>query len=293
MHETDNPSLNQKQTYPDLFEIYKNTPYLSIKHDSYFPVYEEIFKKYVGNKITFVEVGVLNGGSLFMWRKYFGEQATIIGIDLNPAAKKWEAEGFPIYIGSQSDPKFWEDFFKSVGKVDIVLDDGGHSNHQQILTADKCIPQINSGGMLVVEDVHTSYMSEFGNPSKYSFISFSKRLIDSVNSRFPAVKVVKNNYGKRVYSIAFYESIVCFHINESKCVDSTPTTNNGVSANATDSRNEDFLQKQIFAIQRLLSKKFSFIKKIRLLNYVGRMIFLLPKYLLSARKSASLKKLFK
>lgn len=287
-----NHDSSEQTSQLDLFSIYESTPYLSIKHDSYFQVYEELFRKYVGKRITFVEIGVLNGGSLFMWRSFFGPQATIIGIDLNPAAKKWEKEGFPIFIGSQSDPAFWANFFASVGKVDVVLDDGGHTNHQQILTADRCIPQINSGGMLVVEDVHTSYMSEFGNPSRYSFINFSKRIIDSLNSRFPAVNAVKNTYGQRVYSVAFYESIVCFHIDESKCFVSRPTTNNGISANAVDFRNEDSGQKQLFAAQRLLGRKFSALKRVPVIKFIGNRVFLLPKYLLSLRKSASLKKLF-
>ena len=48
-----------------LFQIYKNLKHVSIKSDSYFQTYEEIFNRYVGKEITFVEVGVLHGGSLF------------------------------------------------------------------------------------------------------------------------------------------------------------------------------------------------------------------------------------
>ena len=36
-----------------------------------------------------------------MWRDYFGKDARIIGIDLNPEAKKWEKHGFEIFIGNQ------------------------------------------------------------------------------------------------------------------------------------------------------------------------------------------------
>ena len=82
-----NLDLNSKLK---IFQIYKNLKYPSVKIDSYFQVYEEIFKNYIGKKITFVEVGVLAGGSLFMWKDYFGKNARIIGIDLNPEAKKWE-----------------------------------------------------------------------------------------------------------------------------------------------------------------------------------------------------------
>ena len=92
------------------YRAYKKSPYKSIKHSSYFPVYDHLFCPYIGKEITFVEIGILGGGSLFMWREFFGENARIIGIDLNPEAKRWEKEGFEIYIGSQSDPHFWEHF---------------------------------------------------------------------------------------------------------------------------------------------------------------------------------------
>ena len=152
-----------------LFQIYKNLKYVSLKSDTYFQAYEETFSKYVGKEITFVEVGVLHGGSLFMWREYFGEKARIIGIDLHPAAKELEKHGFEIYTGSQSDINFWKNFFSKIGKIDILLDDGGHGNVQQIVTLSEAIHNTNDDGIIVTEDVLTSYMKKFGNPSKYSF----------------------------------------------------------------------------------------------------------------------------
>ena len=71
--------------------------------------------------------------------------------------------------------------YNKVGKIDILLDDGGHYNKQQIITLNSSIPNITDGGMIVVEDCHASYMSEFGNPSKFSFMNFSKYIIDKIN----------------------------------------------------------------------------------------------------------------
>ena len=65
------------------YKSYKKSPFKSIKHNTYFECYDHFFSKYRGKKITFVEIGVLGGGSLFMWRDYFGEKARTIGVDLN------------------------------------------------------------------------------------------------------------------------------------------------------------------------------------------------------------------
>jgi len=63
------------------------SPLYSTKFDKYFEIYESLFRKYLNKKIIFVEVGVAMGGSLFMWRNFFGKKANIIGIDLNPEDK--------------------------------------------------------------------------------------------------------------------------------------------------------------------------------------------------------------
>jgi hypothetical protein len=81
-----------------------------------------------------MEIGVFNGGSLHMWKEYFGDAARIIGVDLNPIALELEKDGFEIYIGNQESADFWLDLKSKVGDVDIILDDGGHKNGQQIAT---------------------------------------------------------------------------------------------------------------------------------------------------------------
>ena len=51
-----------------------------------------------------------------MWRKFFGDNARIIGIDLNPNAKELEKYGFEIFIGNQSENSFWKNFIKRLEK---------------------------------------------------------------------------------------------------------------------------------------------------------------------------------
>ena len=253
-----------------IFQIYKNLKYPSLKIDSYFQVYEEIFKNYIGKKIIFVEVGVLGGGSLFMWKDYFGKDARIIGIDLNPEAKKWEKHGFEIFIGSQSDEKFWTNFYNKVGKIDILLDDGGHYNKQQIITLNSSIPNITDGGMIVVEDCHASYMSEFGNPSKFSFMNFSKYIIDKINHRYPELDLNKKKTEEnKIFSVSFYESIVVFNINSKKCFTPEIMNSTGNPYITVDYSRTEFFPK----IQKFIDTKLPILKKIPIIKKIVRILF--------------------
>ena len=134
MKEDDKP--NAEMLSAASYAAFIDSPEPSFKHTTYFSAYDALLSKYRGKPITFVEIGVLNGGSLFMWREFFGPKARIIGVDLNPAAKKWEQDGFEIHIGDQSDPGFWKAFTAEIGEIDVFLDDGGHTYRQQIVTTE-------------------------------------------------------------------------------------------------------------------------------------------------------------
>ena len=250
------------------YQAYLKSPYKSVKHSTYFEIYDELFSRYRNKKITFVEIGVLGGGSLFMWREFFGPQARIIGIDLNPNAKKWEEHGFEIYIGSQSDKNFWSGFISNVGPVDAVLDDGGHTYEQQIVTTEMLLTLINDNGMLVVEDTHTSYMNEFG-PKRYSFVNYTKNMIDKINQRFERFNPTLAD--SRVWSVQSFESIIAFHINrKASNLLSKTTNNNGVDDSAKDFRYEG--NKTIDTFQKNISK-FKFLKHIPGMKFLKNAAF--------------------
>ena len=212
----------------NLKRSFKSSPKYSIKWSNYFEIYENLFKKFEKKKITLVEVGIGNGGSLFMWRNYFGKKAKIIGVELNPEAKKLEKNGFKIFIGDQSDPNFWKKFYKKVGKVDILIDDGGHTNLQQITTLMESINNINRDGMIIIEDTHTSFMKNkgFKNPSKFSFINFTSYLIEILHRRNPMINKKLNYFSKSIHSIEYYDSITVINIAKNKLSYSKNVENN-------------------------------------------------------------------
>lgn len=238
------------------FKSFSKSPFFSTKHSTYFYAYDALFKQYRGQPITFVEVGIFGGGSLHMWRDFFGPKARIIGIDINPDAVKWRDKGFEIFIGNQSDPDFWNDFVSRVGTVDILLDDGGHTYVQQIVTMECMIKNINSGGMLVIEDTHTSYLEKFGD-KKISFINYAKLWIDRLNARFS--KFSNNRRDTRVFSMEVFESIIAFKVNRqaSECL-STVTNNGGHWDNSKNLRYQDtaFLKANVKLIKKILTNAF-------------------------------------
>ncbi len=72
----------------------------------YFVIYDRHFSRFRNKEITILKIGVSHGGSLQMWKEYFGSKAKIYGIDINPLCKDLEEDNIKIFIGSQSDSKF-------------------------------------------------------------------------------------------------------------------------------------------------------------------------------------------
>ena len=237
-----------------IFKSFTKSKFSSMKYSHYFHVYEMLFAKYKNKKIKFVEIGVLDGGSLFMWRDYLGKDAEIIGIDLNPDAKKWEKNGFKIFIGDQSSKKFWIDFYKKVGNIDVLLDDGGHTSKQQIITLNSSINNINDDGLIVVEDTHSNYMFSYGNPSFFSFINYSKKICDLLNKRFFTNPKKYNFLQKSVFAIIFFDSIVACHINKKLCIKSKGILNNGIKPKSRDYRYDSSINFHIENFRLFLKK---------------------------------------
>ena len=120
----------------------------------YFDVYHRHLARFVGRPVNVLEVGVYSGGSLGMWRSYFGPAATIYGMDIEPACKAYETDGVRVVIGDQADRGFWRRFRADVPGLDVVIDDGGHETHQQVATIEELLPHLRPGGVFICEDVH-------------------------------------------------------------------------------------------------------------------------------------------
>lgn len=119
----------------------------------YFDIYHRHFQKFIGREVHVLEVGIYSGGSLSMWKHYFGKDCKIYGMDIEPACKSYEENGINVIIGDQSDREFWKKFRETVPQVDIVIDDGSHDPEHQRITLEEILPHIRPGGVYLCEDI--------------------------------------------------------------------------------------------------------------------------------------------
>jgi hypothetical protein len=123
------------------------------KWEHYFDIYHRHFSRFVGRPVKVLEIGIYSGGSLEMWRSYFGNECHIYGVDIEEACKAYESENVTVFIGDQEDPDFWTRFNQQVQGIDVLIDDGGHTPNQQMVTLEQMLPYLRPGGVYLCEDV--------------------------------------------------------------------------------------------------------------------------------------------
>jgi hypothetical protein len=126
-----------------------------------FPIYERHLGKFRSARVNLLEIGVQSGGSLDMWRHYFGEDCRIFGVDIDERCKSLASEAVTIFIGDQADRAFWREVKSKLPPLDIVIDDGGHTPHQQIVSVEELLPHLREGGVYLCEDI-------YGNPNRFA-----------------------------------------------------------------------------------------------------------------------------
>lgn len=148
----------------------------SSDYHNYTDIYYRFFNDKKNDVCNVLELGVLQGNSLRMWRDFF-KNAKIYGIDINPGCM-FEAERIKVMIGNQID----KDLLVNLpDNFDIIIDDGGHHSSEQIKSFKYLFSKLKSGGIYVVEDVCCSYWSEFNMVNEPSAIEYFKKIIDQVN----------------------------------------------------------------------------------------------------------------
>jgi len=122
--------------------------------------YHDYMVKYTNPRL--LEIGIYDGASLKMWEEFFGFP-TIVGIDIE-SKKQYESLNIKTMVADQSDPMQLLKCLEVCSEYDIIVDDGGHTMQQQLVTIATLFPHLKSGGLYVLEDLHTSFIGEHYNP---------------------------------------------------------------------------------------------------------------------------------
>ena len=159
-----------------------------------------------------LELGVGRGGSLQLWRKYFGQRATIVGVDIDPGCATRVDPDASVVIGDQSDPKTLAAAIERLGgSVDIVIDDGSHQGAHQIASFGYLFPLLSECGLYLCEDLHCSYWPSHkggvGRPG--TFVEFVKTRIDDLHAWFlDGPPPAATDFAATTYGIFIYLNIV-------------------------------------------------------------------------------------
>jgi hypothetical protein len=190
----------------------ENTGHAISKWHHYFEIYDRHLSQFRGTDVHLLEFGVFQGGSLQMWKNYFGPRAKIFGVDINPHCRQVAEQQVEILIGDQGNRNFLKSLATQIPRIDILIDDGGHTMEQQINTYEELFRHIGPNGVYICEDLHTSYWVDWdgGYQRPGTFIEYSKNFIDSLQAWHSAdpSRLDVSKFTKSVHSLHFYDSML-------------------------------------------------------------------------------------
>lgn len=166
-------------------DLYQNhSGKVSDKWPIYLDKYEEKLSYYQKLPVKLFEIGILNGGSLEIFSKYFLNAELILGCDIDPNCKKldYEESNIKVIIGDVNSDVIKKEVIKH-SKFDIILDDGSHNSNDVVGAFCNYFNHLKDDGLFIIEDLHCSYWREHRGGLFYpiSSISFFKKLVDIIN----------------------------------------------------------------------------------------------------------------
>lgn len=132
-----------------LRELSKGKPTDKDTVHSYLDTYESLFRSRKDAVINIMEIGIFDGGSIFLWRDYF-QNATVTGLDIYPKYFN-DNNRIRVFTGDA----YTTDMITKVSDraYDIIIDDGPHTLESMQYVAANYTPLLKENGLLVIEDV--------------------------------------------------------------------------------------------------------------------------------------------
>jgi len=120
---------------------------------NYTPVYHALFGQRRHDVRRVLEVGVNCGCSLRMWEEYF-PNAEIFGFDIRKECL-FQENRIRCFQADQGIPDSLNAAVAKTGggPFDLIIDDGSHFRHHQVITAKTLVPYLSETGSHITEDL--------------------------------------------------------------------------------------------------------------------------------------------
>jgi hypothetical protein len=158
-----------------LSEISKKYPTdKDFTHNYYNAVYEKHLSPIRNYVRSVCEIGIggfwkemnwLPGNSLKVWRDYF-PNAKILGLDIVEHKDIDDLEKITLDCFDQSKKDLVIDYSKKLNDYDLIIDDGSHNVYDQQITFAHFFKCLHSGGIYILEDLHSSLEVEIPEKAK-------------------------------------------------------------------------------------------------------------------------------
>ena len=204
--------IDESSTYSGLFSKEIKG---SLKWNHYSTVYDKLLSKYTSQpNLKVLEIGIQDGGSQRILKRYFPNSATIMGIDVDERCLNLNT-GTLLRLGSSRDKMFLQSVVREMGGVDLVIDDGSHRSSDQKMAFESLFPLLSNDGIYIVEDLEHSYFWKSGGAPYLptTFWNYAKRTTEMLNYSFrvyPKLGML-NVKSSDLFSVSFYPQVIAFH----------------------------------------------------------------------------------
>lgn len=124
--------------------------------------YDGLFKNKKEEPLKIAELGILDGGSLLMWREYF-KNAQIVGFEYNDNLianfrKRFNNNRISLFNINVNNKDSISSAFHNVNmQYDIIIEDTTHQFEDQIRVIENAYTYLKPGGIMIIEDIFKSY----------------------------------------------------------------------------------------------------------------------------------------
>lgn len=190
--------------------------------------YADLLRPIRCNELTVLEIGLgcdggvsSAGSSAKLWLDFLPRvQLTVL--EYNEAcATEWlarDARGvgaakleaqLRIFTGDQSNVGVLLPMAQIHGPFDFIIDDGGHTYKQQLVSLRTLLPFVKPGGFYVLEDVQTSFSSRWRD-FKTTTVEYLTRLMDVLHEPSLAKTTSEDDFPGLLSLVPLTQSVSCF-----------------------------------------------------------------------------------